>query len=409
MILVGSVAKSERFRASSSTPSTSLRVGYPDDPATQMGPIIEPASGKLLARAHRARRRRGVARRAEAARRRPGGCGRPASAPASRPGSTSTSPSSSARCSASCTPQTSRRRSACRTRSTTASPPACTRSTPTRSPLWLDTRRGRQPLRQPRHHRRDRAAPAVRRLEALVGRRRRQGRRPELPVRPRQLEDGCRRQVEDAAPARPRRPRDRPHRGVAGLARLRGVRPAAPGRPRPTPSPGARSSASCSDVSQLGVERNVFRYLPVPVAVRVAEDASLVDALRVIIAATLSKSEFTVSLPTALPARCSDCSTSATCPVTVETDAAWLAGLASRRRRCATSRGRSACVCVAAGSRDALATAVAGALDGTPGRRGVRRTRSRRPAASSCCRSCTSRRSRSRRTASATRARCPTG
>ncbi len=48
-ILVGSVADSERFERQLVDAVTSMRVGLPDDPATQMGPIIEPAEGKLLA------------------------------------------------------------------------------------------------------------------------------------------------------------------------------------------------------------------------------------------------------------------------------------------------------------------------------------------------------------------------
>ncbi len=48
VILVGSVAKSERFLGQLVDAATSLKVGYPTDPATQMGPIIEPAQGKLL-------------------------------------------------------------------------------------------------------------------------------------------------------------------------------------------------------------------------------------------------------------------------------------------------------------------------------------------------------------------------
>ncbi|GAC1381710.1 MAG: bifunctional proline dehydrogenase/L-glutamate gamma-semialdehyde dehydrogenase [Marmoricola sp.] len=47
-ILVGSVATSKRFRTQLVDAVTSLRVGLPSDPTTQMGPIIEPASGKLL-------------------------------------------------------------------------------------------------------------------------------------------------------------------------------------------------------------------------------------------------------------------------------------------------------------------------------------------------------------------------
>lgn len=48
VILVGSVATSARFRNQLVDGVTSLTVGYPSDPTTQMGPIISPAEGKLL-------------------------------------------------------------------------------------------------------------------------------------------------------------------------------------------------------------------------------------------------------------------------------------------------------------------------------------------------------------------------
>ncbi|MCD9154757.1 bifunctional proline dehydrogenase/L-glutamate gamma-semialdehyde dehydrogenase [Aeromicrobium duanguangcaii] len=48
VILVGSVATSKRFREQLVDAVTSLTVGWPSDPQTQMGPLIEPASGKLL-------------------------------------------------------------------------------------------------------------------------------------------------------------------------------------------------------------------------------------------------------------------------------------------------------------------------------------------------------------------------
>ena len=48
VILVGSVAKSERFRRQLLDAVATLRVGLPQDPLTQMGPIVEPAHGKLL-------------------------------------------------------------------------------------------------------------------------------------------------------------------------------------------------------------------------------------------------------------------------------------------------------------------------------------------------------------------------
>ncbi len=47
VILVGSVARSERFEKQLIDAATTLRVGYPSDPTSQMGPIIEAAHGKL--------------------------------------------------------------------------------------------------------------------------------------------------------------------------------------------------------------------------------------------------------------------------------------------------------------------------------------------------------------------------
>ena len=47
VILVGSAARSQRFERQLIDAATSMRVGYPSDPTSQMGPIIEPAKGKL--------------------------------------------------------------------------------------------------------------------------------------------------------------------------------------------------------------------------------------------------------------------------------------------------------------------------------------------------------------------------
>ncbi len=47
-ILVGSVARSRRFRTQLADAARSLAVGPAEDPATQMGPVIEPPTGKLL-------------------------------------------------------------------------------------------------------------------------------------------------------------------------------------------------------------------------------------------------------------------------------------------------------------------------------------------------------------------------
>jgi RHH-type proline utilization regulon transcriptional repressor/proline dehydrogenase/delta 1-pyrroline-5-carboxylate dehydrogenase len=48
VILVGSVARSERFRNQLVDAVTSLTVGEPSDPRSQVGPLIGPAEGKLL-------------------------------------------------------------------------------------------------------------------------------------------------------------------------------------------------------------------------------------------------------------------------------------------------------------------------------------------------------------------------
>ena len=48
VIVVGSVARSERFRRQLVDAASTLRVGWPTDPTTTMGPIVEPAQGKLL-------------------------------------------------------------------------------------------------------------------------------------------------------------------------------------------------------------------------------------------------------------------------------------------------------------------------------------------------------------------------
>jgi RHH-type proline utilization regulon transcriptional repressor/proline dehydrogenase/delta 1-pyrroline-5-carboxylate dehydrogenase len=48
VILVGSVARSRRFERQLVDAVRSMHVGHPDDPTSQIGPLIEPASGKLL-------------------------------------------------------------------------------------------------------------------------------------------------------------------------------------------------------------------------------------------------------------------------------------------------------------------------------------------------------------------------
>jgi len=115
------------------------------------------------------------------------------------------------------------------------------------------------------------------------------------------------------------------------------------------------------DVSNLGVERNVFRYLPVPVTIRLSEGESLGHLVRLLAAASLAGSRVSISspvpLPTALvqsfrdplaPARVRD--------VVIETDAAWL-------RRAASGSLQTNRVRLIGGDPLALAEALRGSID----------------------------------------------
>jgi RHH-type proline utilization regulon transcriptional repressor/proline dehydrogenase/delta 1-pyrroline-5-carboxylate dehydrogenase len=83
------------------------------------------------------------------------------------------------------------------------------------------------------------------------------------------------------------------------------------------------------DVSGLSAERNLFRYRPAPVALRLAEGGALADIVRVAGAALLSGSPFTVSTAEALPAPLAAVLRGRGVPVTIDTDAAWLGSLAA--------------------------------------------------------------------------------
>ncbi|MBN9192071.1 bifunctional proline dehydrogenase/L-glutamate gamma-semialdehyde dehydrogenase [Microbacterium sp.] len=104
------------------------------------------------------------------------------------------------------------------------------------------------------------------------------------------------------------------------------------------------------DVSGLGVERNVFRYRPVEVEIRIAQDADLADALRVLAAALRSGSPCTVSTGFDLPAAVVAGARDDGIAVTTESDAAWLAGLqrpSARPSRVRLVGGDRAAVCAA--------------------------------------------------------------
>ena len=124
-----------------------------------------------------------------------------------------------------------------------------------------------------------------------------------------------------------------------------------------------REFGQVKDVSQLNVERNLFRYRPVPVAVRATADASWQAVLRVVLAAVRAGGEFTLSAPVGLPAAVRHALGDLDVPVFVETDAEWI-----ERVRLARSEGGAGRVRLV-GPRASVAateTALAEASDGDP-------------------------------------------
>jgi RHH-type transcriptional regulator, proline utilization regulon repressor / proline dehydrogenase / delta 1-pyrroline-5-carboxylate dehydrogenase len=84
----------------------------------------------------------------------------------------------------------------------------------------------------------------------------------------------------------------------------------------------AQRFGPATDVSGLAAERNVLRYLPVPVEVRLAEGGSVASMLRVLAAGAVAGAPVVVSSAVELPAAVAGASVS----VRVESDATWLAG-----------------------------------------------------------------------------------
>jgi RHH-type proline utilization regulon transcriptional repressor/proline dehydrogenase/delta 1-pyrroline-5-carboxylate dehydrogenase len=124
-----------------------------------------------------------------------------------------------------------------------------------------------------------------------------------------------------------------------------------------------REFGQVRDVSRLGVERNLFRYRPVPeVAVRATADASWHALLRVAVAGIRSASPFTISAPVGLPAAVRRVLSDLDVAVFVENDDEWLQRLAAPESRPARVRLVGAAASVAL-VRRALADATAGDPD----------------------------------------------
>ena len=119
------------------------------------------------------------------------------------------------------------------------------------------------------------------------------------------------------------------------------------------------------DASQLGIEVNALRYLPVSTIVRWAADAAPHHAVRVIAAALAAGATPQVSTPVALPAPIAEALAAAGVQVEYEDAEAW----AARLRRLATQQGPTAGArvrIVAGGSRVAEVAAVTAATGGVP-------------------------------------------
>ena len=115
------------------------------------------------------------------------------------------------------------------------------------------------------------------------------------------------------------------------------------------------------DVSGLEVERNIFRYLPVAVTIRLAEGEPLGNLVRLIAAATRAGSTITISSALPLPATLvtqfiSDSSPVRVADIVIESDAAFL----DRVRAGEVSSTR---IRLAGGNAAALSAAVAGDPD----------------------------------------------
>ncbi|WP_417508976.1 bifunctional proline dehydrogenase/L-glutamate gamma-semialdehyde dehydrogenase [Microbacterium sp.] len=84
-----------------------------------------------------------------------------------------------------------------------------------------------------------------------------------------------------------------------------------------------REFGQVRDVSQLGIERNLFRYRPVPVMIRAVRDAGWHELLRVVIAGIRTGSKFFLSTPTGLPAEVRRALSELRVGVAVESDEEW--------------------------------------------------------------------------------------
>ncbi|HEX9087155.1 MAG TPA: 1-pyrroline-5-carboxylate dehydrogenase, partial [Arthrobacter sp.] len=119
---------------------------------------------------------------------------------------------------------------------------------------------------------------------------------------------------------------------------------------------------TAKDVSGLSAERNIFRYRPLPVQVRLAEGGQLAHLVRTVAAGVLAGSALTVSSAVEVPAQLRTVLSGLGIDLAVENDADWLASAArlAGATRLATPRirlvgGNAAALAEATGGRPDLA------------------------------------------------------
>lgn len=122
----------------------------------------------------------------------------------------------------------------------------------------------------------------------------------------------------------------------------------------------AEEFGTAKDVSGLSAERNIFRYRSLPVTIRLSEDAPLAHLVRTVAAGVLAGSELTVSTAVELPAQLRPVLTALDIDVTVESDAGWLA---SAGRLAKAGRLSGARIRLIGGDATALAEATGGRPD----------------------------------------------
>jgi RHH-type proline utilization regulon transcriptional repressor/proline dehydrogenase/delta 1-pyrroline-5-carboxylate dehydrogenase len=113
---------------------------------------------------------------------------------------------------------------------------------------------------------------------------------------------------------------------------------------------------AAKDVSELTAERDVLRYRPVPVSVRLAEGAPVVDLLRVVAAGVAASSSLTVSSAVSLPAAITKALQQLGISVRKEDDRGWLYSLSGMPAgRIRLIGGDSTLVALATGGRPDVA------------------------------------------------------